>query len=397
MRDPNRHGAADASPADALHRFLTSDPGEWERLAPRVVRGVGRERLETIVAATRELTGDFAGVDDGPDGLVVRGATGRVLAWATTDDDGALIGLLIDGAPYKAPAFRLPPPVQPVLGPVVWGALAAWGIAECWTAGTGSSWLAALFAVATGYAVFEGYGEPASMPRRVRRSLEAGALPVLAAGYRAARLPFGHPLPGAAVAAAVCAGVLWTLFRRRRHRWGTPLSAPLRFPLRGGVWYVGQGGGKGLNHHFAIAEQRGALDIVAVDGVHGSKGPGTGLESYLIYGAKLYAPCDGVVSSAADGLPDQEPGLIRFGPLYGNHVFIDTGREVVKMAHLRPGSVTVTTGQTVRAGQLVGEVGNSGNSTEPHLHLHAERDGVGLDLAFTDVGGFFHRGRVIRN
>ncbi|MFD8392116.1 M23 family metallopeptidase [Streptomyces sp. NPDC059680] len=60
-------------------------------------------------------------------------------------------------------------------------------------------------------------------------------------------------------------------------------------------------------------------------------------------------------------------------------------------------ALIVTTGQKVRAGQLVGEVGNSGNTAEPHLHLHAERDGVGLDLAFTDVGGFFHRGRVIRN
>ncbi|WP_244189497.1 M23 family metallopeptidase [Streptomyces incarnatus] len=397
MQDLNRHGAADASPADALHRFLTSDPGEWDRLAPHVVRRVGQERLAGIVTATRELTGDITGVDDGPDGLVIRGATGQVLAWAKTDDDGVLIGLLIDGEPYKTPAFRVPPRVQPVLSTVIWTALIAWGIAECWTAGTGSSWLTDLFGAGTGYAVFEGYGEPASMRRWVRHSLEAGALPMLAAGYHAARLPFGHSLPSAAVAAAVCAGVIWTLFRRRRHRWGTPLSAPLRFPLRGGAWYVGQGGGKGLNHHFSISEQRGALDIVAVDRAHGRKRPGTGLESYLVYGAKLYAPCDGVVISAADGLPDQEPGLIRFGPLYGNHVFIDTGHEVVKMAHLRPGSVAVSTGQNVRAGQLVGEVGNSGNTTEPHLHLHAERDGVGLDLAFTDVGGFFHRGRVIRN
>ncbi|MEU6173929.1 peptidoglycan DD-metalloendopeptidase family protein [Streptantibioticus parmotrematis] len=397
MRDLNRHGATAASPADALHRFLTADPGEWERLAPRVVRKVGRERLEAIVTATRERTGAITAVEDGPDGLVIRGENGQLLAWAVTGDDGVLTGLLIDGDPYSPTAFRVPPGAQTLLSLAIWAALLAWGLGMCWTAGSGSSWLTDLAGVVAGYVVFEGYGEPATMRRPVRWTLRAGALAAVASGWRAAHTPFGHSLPSAGVAAVVCAGVIWTLVRRRRHRWGTPLSAPLLFPLKGGTWFVGQGGGKGLNHHFAISEQRGALDIVAVEPAHGSRRSGSGLESYVIYGAKLYAPCDGTVVSAADGLPDQEPGRIRFGPLYGNHVFIDTGHEIVKMAHLRPGSVAVSTGQTVRAGQLVGEVGNSGNTTEPHLHLHAERDGVGLDLSFEDVGGFFHRGRLIRH
>jgi hypothetical protein len=54
------------------------------------------------------------------------------------------------------------------------------------------------------------------------------------------------------------------------------------------------------------------------------------------------------------------------------------------------------TGQSVRAGDLLGEVGNSGNTTEPHLHIHAERDGLGLDLRFADVSGGLHRGRTVR-
>ncbi|MFE4821218.1 peptidoglycan DD-metalloendopeptidase family protein [Streptomyces sp. NPDC056704] len=119
-------------------------------------------------------------------------------------------------------------------------------------------------------------------------------------------------------------------------------------------------------------------------------------DAYLIYGAKLYAPCDGDVVSAADDYADQVPGTIRYEPPYGNHVFIDTGSELVKLAHLRPGTVTVTTGDRVRAGQLLGEVGNSGNTTEPHLHLHAERDGLGLDLRFTGITGSLHRGRTLR-
>lgn len=77
-------------------------------------------------------------------------------------------------------------------------------------------------------------------------------------------------------------------------------------------------------------------------------------------------------------------------------MFVDTGREIVELAHLRPVSLTVSRGDTVRAGQLIGETGNSGNTSEPHLHLHAERDGVGLDLRFTGIRGRLYRGRVIR-
>jgi len=105
------------------------------------------------------------------------------------------------------------------------------------------------------------------------------------------------------------------------------------------------------------------------------------------------------VVSAEDGIEDQDTrpgGRARYQPAYGNHVFIDTGREIVELAHLRPGSLTVRQGDMVRVGRLIGETGNSGNTTEPHLHLHAERDGVGLDLRFTGMAGRLYRGRVIR-
>ncbi|MDU8995036.1 MULTISPECIES: peptidoglycan DD-metalloendopeptidase family protein [Streptomyces] len=191
-------------------------------------------------------------------------------------------------------------------------------------------------------------------------------------------------------------GVAGYLVRARRHRWGAELSAPLRFPLRDGTWLIAQGGGPGLNHHTPHPEQRGAIDVIGV-GARGARlRSGASPDAYLIYGAKLYAPCDGDVVSAADDYADQVPGTIRYEPPYGNHVFIDTGSELVKLAHLRPGTVTVATGDRVRAGQLLGEVGNSGNTTEPHLHLHAERDGLGLDLRFTGITGTLHRGRTLR-
>ncbi|MBY8341244.1 M23 family metallopeptidase [Streptomyces spinosirectus] len=138
-------------------------------------------------------------------------------------------------------------------------------------------------------------------------------------------------------------------------------------------WYVVQGGGRVLNHHAQVPEQRGALDLVGL-GRHGTRvRPGRDLTAYAAYGRPVRSPCDGRVISAADTLQDQKPGEIRYQPPYGNHVFIDTGRELVKQAHLRPGSVTVAKGDT-----------------------HAERDGVGLDLEFTGLSGRLHRGRKIR-
>ncbi|MFE4967192.1 M23 family metallopeptidase [Streptomyces sp. NPDC056660] len=180
--------------------------------------------------------------------------------------------------------------------------------------------------------------------------------------------------------------------------WSSPPSdgrwAPLLFPLEGS-WYVVQGGGSLLNHHTRVPEQRGALDLVAL-GRYGTRTRrGRELTAYAAYGRPVRSPCDGTVISAVDTVRDQNPGEIRYQPPYGNHVFLDTGREIVKLAHLRPGSVTVAEGDTVRAGRLLGEVGNSGNTTEPHLHIQAERDGVGLDLEFTGVPGRLYRGRTI--
>ncbi|MER7637733.1 M23 family metallopeptidase [Streptomyces sp. NPDC126522] len=148
-----------------------------------------------------------------------------------------------------------------------------------------------------------------------------------------------------------------------------------------------------------MPEQRGAVDLAGL-GRYGSRTRGGHeLTAFAAYGRAVRAPCDGRVVSAEGAIEDQDAGpgaRARYQPPYGNHVFIDTGREIVKLAHLRAGSLTVSRGDTVRAGQLVGETGNSGNTTEPHLHLHAERDGVGLDLRFTDVPGRLYRGRVIR-
>ncbi|MGW0880988.1 M23 family metallopeptidase [Streptomyces sp. NPDC002671] len=380
--------------ARALSRFLTADPADWPSLAPRVTKEVGTETLERIVRATTARTGRLVTVTDSPDGLLVSGSRGQVRAWAQATPDGELTALRIEGTHYTPPRRRRRLPA-----PLTWATcltlVAVWNVLTVWTADNRTAWLGDMAALAAFYVVVEGWGAPAQQPRRLRRTVEAGAVAAVASACRLPVLPTGHVTLGLAAGVALLTGAVWLVAAARRHRWKAPLSQPLLFPLEG-TWYVGQGGGRVLNHHARIPEQRGALDLVAL-GSHGTRArPGHDLTAYAAYGRPVRSPCDGKVISAANTVQDQKPGEIRYQPLYGNHVFIDTGREIIKLAHLRPGSVTVTRGDIVRTGQLLGEIGNTGNTTEPHLHIHAEREGIGLDLAFTGIAGRLHRGRTIR-
>ncbi|MET9359803.1 M23 family metallopeptidase [Streptomyces sp. NPDC006632] len=393
-QQPDRSAAA-----LALERFLLAGPGRWPELAPRVVAAVGRDRLHEILTATGERVGGFAGVTEGPEGLVIEGPAGRVLAFARADAEGRITGLLVAPGTHRPARRRLPLPPR-ARGAVAGAALfllLAVRVAACWRAPSLAAWCTEGSVVAVGCLLFAGFFAPARLHRWIRAAVAAGAVAALASAWRLTRLPAGRPDAYLAAGVALLAGCAGYLVWARRHRWGAPLSAALEFPLRGGSWLVLQGGGPGLNHHASHPEERGALDIVATGARGSHPGGGASPDTYPVYGATLYAPCDGRVVSAADGFEDQLPGTIRYEPPYGNHVFIDTGHEIVKLAHLRPGSVRVASGDRVRAGQPLGEVGNTGNTTEPHLHLHAERDGVGLDLRFTGVRGTLHRGRVVRN
>jgi hypothetical protein len=121
-----------------------------------------------------------------------------------------------------------------------------------------------------------------------------------------------------------------------------------------------------------------------------------------IFGARLHAPCDGTVVAAEGTMPDfrvpQEDPVNRLG----NHVILHCGEAWIVLAHMRQGSVTVAPGEGVMTGTLLGEVGNSGASTEPHLHIHAQRPGTaeepiaGEPLALRIDGRFLVRGDRLR-
>ena len=100
-------------------------------------------------------------------------------------------------------------------------------------------------------------------------------------------------------------------------------------------------------------------------------------EEFLAWGKDALAVADGRVVQIKDGLPENVGGpMARAVPVdletvAGNHVVIEIApAQYAFYAHLQPGSLRVRVGDRVRRGQVVGLVGNSGNSTEPHLHFH---------------------------
>ncbi|HEX7705923.1 MAG TPA: M23 family metallopeptidase, partial [Thermoanaerobaculia bacterium] len=103
---------------------------------------------------------------------------------------------------------------------------------------------------------------------------------------------------------------------------------------------------------------------------------------YAIWGAGIVSPCDGVVASAVDGLPDHPVGLLHEENPAGNHVVVRCSGVDITLAHMMSGSVTVRGGEGIAKGQPLGRVGNSGNTTEPHLHVHGERNGDAVALRF---------------
>lgn len=97
--------------------------------------------------------------------------------------------------------------------------------------------------------------------------------------------------------------------------------------------------------------------------------------NYFAYGKNVLAVVDAKVVAAVDTYKDQTPGGLPSGMTLeeadGNHIVLDLGDgKYAFYAHLKPGSVKVKAGDTVKRGQVMALVGNTGNTTAPHLHFH---------------------------
>ena len=168
----------------------------------------------------------------------------------------------------------------------------------------------------------------------------------------------------------------------------TQLSLPFK-----GRWLVFWGGdSRELNAHHEVPNQRFAFDLLGV-GEDGKtqRGDGTRNEDYHAFGREVFAPADGTVVELIEGVRDNMPGSMNPYSAVGNCVVIQhREKEVSVLAHLKQGSIVVRMGDQVKRGQLLGRCGNSGNSSEPHLHYHLQdspvlQDGLGIKCAFQNV------------
>ena len=164
------------------------------------------------------------------------------------------------------------------------------------------------------------------------------------------------------------------------------------FPLRG-VWYAGAGASFHTDHRWAVPEEF-ALDIAKIgEGGLTHKSDGTRFDDYYAYGADVLAAAAGRVTGIANDQPEDPSAMQRpnetqeayfarlqkeqaerlakgLTAIAGNYVMIDHGKNEYSLyAHLQPGSVRAHLGDQVKAGDVIGKLGSSGNSTEPHLHF----------------------------
>ena len=131
-----------------------------------------------------------------------------------------------------------------------------------------------------------------------------------------------------------------------------------------------------LDGHVAIG-QRFAIDYLQVDSTGSSRrGDALNNRSYYAYGTELLAVADGIVAATKDSIPENVPGAnsravpITLETVGGNYVGIDLGKgRYALYAHVQPHSLRVKVGDRVKRGQVIALLGNSGNSTEPHVHF----------------------------
>jgi len=176
------------------------------------------------------------------------------------------------------------------------------------------------------------------------------------------------------------------------HKWESDLHPTKQAykPPFVGQWFVFWGGNNEfLNYHYESLGQRYAYDLIMERDGFSYKGDPTKNESYYAFGQPVVAPRDGTVFRVENNIADNYPvGVPNEKDMAGNYVVIDHGNgEYSMLAHFKKGSVVVKKGDVVKQGQLLGECGNSGNSSEPHIHFQVSdtpqfEEGMSIRIRF---------------
>jgi hypothetical protein len=164
--------------------------------------------------------------------------------------------------------------------------------------------------------------------------------------------------------------VIVAVFLAKRH---DVEPVKLSVPLRDGIFLIiGGGANRSVNQHSRAVKY--ALDITKLTsfGMR-ARAPQLfpeDLTKYAVFGTDIIAPCNGEIIGMENSVPNQAPLQPSFSGI-GNYVALFCQGHTIRLLHMQQGSVKVTVGETVTTGQLLGQVGNSGTTIEPHLHIDA--------------------------
>jgi murein DD-endopeptidase len=162
----------------------------------------------------------------------------------------------------------------------------------------------------------------------------------------------------------------------------TPLPV-LGPPLRGGPWVAVYEPGMERGHRRVVYATEGAaripgrfaIDFIQVDAQgRAARGDGARVDDHFGYGAEVLAVADGIVVAVRNDFSEPartaESLRVSIGDATGNYVALDIGGgRYAFYEHLRPG-VPVRLGERVRRGQVIGQLGFTGQASGPHLHFH---------------------------
>lgn len=154
----------------------------------------------------------------------------------------------------------------------------------------------------------------------------------------------------------------------------------IRLPFHGSWFTVWGGDSKELNYHAGSNDQTEhyALDLLVINGQGKPFSEDSGENTdYYAFGKAIISPAEGTVVEAVDGVRDNEPGVTNPSVPSGNYVLIKhASEEFSKLTHLKNGTLTVNAGDKVQTGEKVGECGNSGGTSQPHLHFQLQDSDV---------------------
>ncbi len=144
----------------------------------------------------------------------------------------------------------------------------------------------------------------------------------------------------------------------------------LILPFRG-VWTVTNGGrDPSTNSHIRQPDQGPQSQLYSYDFRNGHIGTGGKLEDYEVFGKEVLAPGDGEVIQVISGAYDNKPGERDRSVGVGNAIIIDhKNGEYSLLGHFKYNSIEVKVGDILKVGDVIGLCGNTGNTSEPHIHF----------------------------